>query len=68
METFAAEYSGEQVDSGFNAQYLIDFLSVLSDAEVTIELKDSDAQGIFYPTSQKDGDSMHRYVLMPMRL
>jgi len=41
---------------------------VLSDAEVTIELKDSDAQGIFYPTSQKEGDSMHRYVLMPMRL
>jgi len=68
VETFAAEYSGEQVDIGFNAQYLMDFLSVLTDAEVTIELKDSDAQGIFYPSSQKDGDSMHRYVLMPMRL
>jgi DNA polymerase-3 subunit beta len=68
VETFAAEYSGEQVDIGFNAQYLIDFLSVLTDPEVTIELKDSDAQGIFYPSSQKDGDAMHRYVLMPMRL
>ena len=68
VETFAAEYSGEPVDIGFNAQYLIDFLSVLTDAEITIELKDSDAQGIFYPSSQKDGDTMHRYVLMPMRL
>jgi DNA polymerase-3 subunit beta len=68
VESFAAEYAGDQVDIGFNAQYLIDFLSVLTDPEVTIELKDSDAQGIFYPTSQKDGDSMHRYVLMPMRL
>ncbi len=68
VETFAAEYSGEQVDIGFNAQYLIDFLSVLTDPEITIELKDSDAQGIFYPSSQKDGDTMHRYVLMPMRL
>ena len=67
-ETFAAEYSGEQVDIGFNAQYLIDFLAVLTDAEVTIELKDSDSQGIFYPSAQKDGDTMHRYVLMPMRL
>ena len=68
VETLGAEYSGEPVDIGFNAQYLIDFLSVLSDSEITIELKDSDAQGIFYPTGQKDGDSMHRYVLMPMRL
>ncbi len=68
VETFAAEYAGEPVDIGFNAQYLIDFLSVLTDAEITLELKDSDAQGIFYPSSQKDGDAMHRYVLMPMRL
>ncbi len=68
VETFAAEYSGDPVDIGFNAQYLIDFLSVLTDSDITIELKDSDAQGIFYPTAQKDGDSMHRYVLMPMRL
>ena len=68
VETFAAEYSGEPVDIGFNAQYLIEFLSVITDPDVSIELKDSDAQGIFYPTGQKDGDSMHRYVLMPMRL
>ncbi|MBK5257090.1 MAG: DNA polymerase III subunit beta [Vicinamibacteria bacterium] len=68
VETFAAEYAGDQVDIGFNAQYLMDFLSVLTDSDITIELKDSDAQGIFYPTAQKDGDSMHRYVLMPMRL
>ncbi|MEO5761417.1 MAG: DNA polymerase III subunit beta [Vicinamibacteria bacterium] len=68
VETFAAEYSGDQVDIGFNAQYLIDFLAVLTEADITIELKDSDAQGIFYPSSQKEGDSMHRYVLMPMRL
>ena len=68
VETFAAEYSGEPVDIGFNAQYLIDFLIVLTDADITLELKDSDAQGIFYPSTQKDGDSMHRYVLMPMRL
>ena len=68
MESIAADYAGEPVDIGFNAQYLMDFLSVLSDSDLTIELKDSDAQGIFYPTAQKDGDSMHRYVLMPMRL
>lgn len=68
VESIAAEYAGEPVDIGFNAQYLMDFLSVLSDSDLTIELKDSDAQGIFYPTAQKDGDSMHRYVLMPMRL
>jgi DNA polymerase-3 subunit beta len=68
VETLAAEYTGEQVDIGFNAQYLAEFLSVLTDSEITVELKDGDAQGIFYPTSQKDGDSMHRYVLMPMRL
>ncbi len=68
VESIAAEYAGDPVDIGFNAQYLMDFLGVLSDADVTLELKDSDAQGIFYPATQKDGDSMHRYVLMPMRL
>ena len=67
-ETIAAEYTGDQVDIGFNAQYLIDFLAVLTDADLSIELKDGDSQGVFYPSSQKDGDSMHRYVLMPMRL
>jgi DNA polymerase-3 subunit beta len=67
-ESIAAEFSGDTVEIGFNAQYLIDFLSVVTDAEITVELKDSDAQGIFYPTSKKGGGSEHRYVVMPMRL
>ena len=68
VETIAVEYAGDPVTIGFNAQYLIDFLSVLSDGDVTLELKDGDSQGIFYPSTQKDGEAMHRYVLMPMRL
>jgi DNA polymerase-3 subunit beta len=67
-ESIAADYSGESVEIGFNAQYLIDFLGAVQEAEITVELKDSDAQGIFYPTERKGGDSEHRYVVMPMRL
>lgn len=67
-ESIAADYSGDSVDIGFNAQYLIDFLGVVQDTEISVELRDSDSQGIFYPTSKKGGDSEHRYVVMPMRL
>ncbi|HKC14013.1 MAG TPA: DNA polymerase III subunit beta, partial [Vicinamibacteria bacterium] len=64
-ESLPAEYTGETVEIGFNAQYLLDFLAVAGTEMVTLELKDPESQGVFKPTGESDTE--HRYVVMPMR-
>jgi DNA polymerase-3 subunit beta len=65
-ETVPAEYEGDDVAIGFNAQYLLDFLLAAGTDRVSIELKNADSQGIFRPAGDLPTD--HRYVVMPMRL
>lgn len=65
-ETIQAEYSGEETDIGFNAQYLQDFLNVIGDGPVTFEFKDGNSQAQLRPT--EGGDYDYKYVVMPMRL
>jgi DNA polymerase-3 subunit beta len=65
-ESIAAEYKGEAVEIGFNAQYLLDFLGVAGSPSVSLELKDADSQGMLRPTEA--GETDYRYVVMPMRL
>lgn len=64
-ESLPVEYAGGAVEIGFNAQYLLDFLSVAGNEGVELQLKDSESQGLLRPA----GDSAfeHRYVVMPMR-
>jgi DNA polymerase-3 subunit beta len=64
-ESLPAEYAGETVEIGFNAQYLLDFLGVAGTEMVTLELKDAESQGVFKPAGESDTE--HRYVVMPMR-
>ena len=64
-ESLPLEYAGESVEIGFNAQYLLDFLGVVGTAEVEIEVKDAESQGILRPVGEDGGD--YRYVVMPMR-
>jgi DNA polymerase III subunit beta len=65
-ESLAAEYRGDAVEIGFNAQYLLDFLGVAGTDAVRMELKDHESQGIFRPQGTAETD--YRYVVMPMRL
>jgi len=65
-ESVAAEYQGEAVEVGFNAQYLLDFLGVAGTEKVRLELRDAESQGILRP--EGDSETEHRYVVMPMRL
>jgi DNA polymerase-3 subunit beta len=65
-ESVPTEYTGDAVEIGFNAQYLLDFLSVAGTDEVGLELKDSESQGLLRPIGDSDGDD-YRYVVMPMR-
>jgi DNA polymerase-3 subunit beta len=65
-ETVATEYGGEEVEIGFNAQYLQDFLNVVGDGQVAFELKDGNSQAQMRLASDPDYD--YKYVIMPMRL
>ena len=64
-EAISTEYKGEGVEIGFNAQYVLDFLGVAGDDDVSLDLKDAESQGIFRPAVDSDTD--YRYVVMPMR-
>jgi len=65
-ESLATEYSGDGVEIGFNAQYLLDFLAVAGTEDVGLELRDAESQGILRPVGDSDGND-YRYVVMPMR-
>ena len=65
-EEIAAEYEGEDIEVGFNGQYILDFLSVEESEKVKFELKDDSSQCLLRPNdSGKEID--YRYVVMPMR-
>jgi len=65
-ESIPVTYQGDEVEIGFNAQYLLDFLSGLSSEEVALDLRDEDTQGLLSPMPAED--YTHQYVVMPMRL
>jgi DNA polymerase-3 subunit beta len=65
-ETIQAEYTGEETDIGFNAQYLQDFLNVIGEGAVAFEFKDGNSQAQLRPA--EGGEYDYKYVVMPMRL
>jgi DNA polymerase-3 subunit beta len=64
-ESLPIDFDGDSVDVGFNAQYLIDFLSAVGTEEIVLELRDAESQGLLRPGGDEDG--RYRYVVMPMR-
>ncbi|MGH9914661.1 MAG: DNA polymerase III subunit beta [Pyrinomonadaceae bacterium] len=65
-ETAPVDYSGEEVEIGFNTNYVQDFLSVVGEGEVSIELKDSSAQALLKVKGEEKYD--YKYIIMPMRI
>ncbi len=65
-ETVPTDYTGEEVDIGFNAQYLQDFMSVASDGKIAFEFKDGNSQAQLRPVDAGDYD--YKYIVMPMRI
>ncbi len=66
-ESVPSEYRGPDIEIGFNAQYLLDFLRAIPQDHVAFELKDQKSAGEMRPA----GDSVldqYRYVVMPMRI
>lgn len=65
-ESLAADFQGEALEIGFNAQYLLDFLAGLESEQVILELRDQDTQGMLKPKAETD--YRYQYVIMPMRI
>jgi DNA polymerase-3 subunit beta len=66
-ETIPVEYSGPDLEIGFNAQYLLDFLRVVDQTDVEFHFKDSNSAGELRPKMAPEGVN-YRYVVMPMRI
>jgi DNA polymerase-3 subunit beta len=65
-ETLPVEYSGAAMQICFNAQYVLDFLSVVSTDIVSLELKDEVSQAVLKPVNAEGYE--YTYVIMPMRV
>ena len=65
-ETLPVDYSGPSLQICFNAQYVLDFLSVVSTDVVALELKDEVSQAVMTPVGAEGYD--YTYVIMPMRV
>ncbi|MCF6337712.1 MAG: DNA polymerase III subunit beta [Gammaproteobacteria bacterium] len=63
-EDIEVDYSGEELEIGFNVSYLLDALSAVSEDTVSLDLGDSNSSCVVQPK----GDSACTYVIMPMRL
>jgi DNA polymerase-3 subunit beta len=66
-ESVTSEYQGPDIEIGFNAQYLLDFLRAIPQDHVAFELKDQKSAGEMRPAGDGILDQ-YRYVVMPMRI
>jgi DNA polymerase-3 subunit beta len=65
-DKLTVEYSGQEMEIGFNSQYLLDFLSTVSAEKVRLELKDENSAALLRPDSEEE--VRNDYVLMPMKI
>ncbi len=65
-EQLAVDYTGPAMAISFNAQYVLDFLSVVDTDIVSLSLKDEVSQAVVKPVGADGYD--YTYVIMPMRI
>ncbi len=63
-EEIEVQYSGEDLEVGFNVNYLLDAIGAIEGSEVEIGLTDGNSSCLVHAP----GDASSRYVVMPMRL
>jgi len=66
-ETIPVDYSGDVVEIGFNAQYLLEFLRSVDQSEIEFHFKDANSAGELRPHGGAP-EAVYRYVVMPMRI
>ena len=65
-EQIPVDYKGGSMKISFNAQYALDFLSVVETDVVSLLLKDEVSQAVMQPVGANGYD--YTYVIMPMRV
>jgi DNA polymerase-3 subunit beta len=65
-ETLPVDYAGQAMQICFNAQYVLDFLAVVTSDTVALELKDEVSQAMMTPVGAQGYE--YTYVIMPMRV
>jgi DNA polymerase-3 subunit beta len=60
------EYKGQELEIGFNSQYLLDFLTAVTSDRVTFEIKDENSAVLLKPEGEEELKNI--YVLMPMKI
>jgi len=63
-EELAVEYSGEDIEIGFNVNYLLDALGAVEGDDVTLSVQDSNSSCLI----RQPGNDDCTFVVMPMRL
>ncbi len=63
-EEVEVQHAEKDLTAGFNARYVLDFLGVVDEAEVSIHLNDALSPALFRPLQGQD----YSCVIMPMRL
>lgn len=64
QEEVSVDYAGEELEIGFNVNYIIEAVGAIESAEVELGLTDSNSSCIL----RASGDVFNQYVVMPMRL
>jgi DNA polymerase-3 subunit beta len=65
-DRLAVEYKGQDLEIGFNAQYLLDFLTAVASERVVFEIKDENSAVLLKPEAEEGITNI--YVLMPMKI
>ncbi len=65
-DKLAVDYKGQDLEIGFNAQYLLDFLTAVGTESVAFEVKDENSAVLLRPEGEDAVTNI--YVLMPMKI
>jgi DNA polymerase-3 subunit beta len=65
-ETLEVNYAKEELQVGFNYQYLLDFLTTTDEEQIGFDFKDNESAAQL--RSLPGSDYNYRYVVMPMRI
>lgn len=63
-EELEVSYSGEDIEIGFNVNYLLDAIGAIDGDEVTVSVLDSNSSCLI----REPGNTAEKFVVMPMRL
>lgn len=66
-EDVPAQYSGEEMEIGYNAGYLVDSLGTMESDEITLSVNTPVSASVIWPAEQEKGEQL-TCLIMPVRL